>query len=208
MAGADGLATGLAALDDDLGELRPGTLVALVGGPDAPTEPVLYEASRPRPTRYLTGLRPPTEVRAALERHGVEEATVEEVTGPGLLSAPERAVSGLDARSTVVLDPVTDAEQGGREEYRAFLAALKRGLRMTESVGVLHCFETRPATLRRDLTLARADHVWRVDVLADGAVDVRLSVAKARGHPLPDHQFRLAVEADAVTAEPMDAARR
>ncbi|MFB6304671.1 MAG: RAD55 family ATPase [Haloferacaceae archaeon] len=198
-------ATGLPALDEAFGGgVRPGTLVALVGGADVPTEPVLYAAAAPRRTRYLTALRPPDEVEAALARHGAS-ATVGRVSGDELL-ADHSHVEGLDEGSTVVVDPITDAEQGGREEYRGLLAATKRSLRRSGGVGVLHCFETTPPTLRRDLTLARADHVWRVDLVPEDRVAVRLTVTKARGAPLPDRAFALDVAADGVTATPVEAA--
>lgn len=201
----DRYSTGLDALDRALGGgLRPGSLVALVGGPAAPTEPVLYAAARPRPTRYLTALRPIDEVEAALARHGVEGVAVGRVSGEELLADPGAGFGGVDEGSTVVVDPITDAEQGGREAYRDLLAAGKRALRRTESVGVLHCFETTPATLRRDLTLARADHVWRIDLTAGDGVEVLLTVAKARGHPFPDRRFGLDVAADGVTATALD----
>lgn len=197
--------TGLDALDRALGDgLRPGSLVALVGGPAAPTEPVLYATAAPRPTRYLTALRPTDEVEAALARHGVADATVGRVSGDELLADPETQFDGLDEGSTVVVDPITDAEQGGREAYRGLLAAGKRALRRQGGVGVLHCFETTPATLRRDLTLARADHVWRVDLAVCDGVEVLLTVAKARGHPFPDRRFALDVTGDDVTATPVE----
>ncbi|MFB6156369.1 MAG: hypothetical protein ABEJ34_00820 [Haloferacaceae archaeon] len=197
----DRRSTGLPAIDRALGGgVPPGTLVAVVGGAGVPTEPVLYAAATPRPTRYLTTLRPPDEVEAALARHGAD-ATVGRVSGDELL-ADHSHLEGL-AGSTVVVDPVTDAERGGREEYRDLLAAAKRALRAGGGVGVLHCAETTPPTLRRDLTLARADHVWRVDLLADDRVEVRLTVTKARGTALPDRPFALDVAADGVTASPV-----
>lgn len=196
--------TGVAALDRALGGgVRPGSLVALVGGPAAPTEPVLYAAASPRPTRYLTALRPADEVEAALARHGVDDATVGRVSGDELLADPETHLGGLDVDATVVVDPITDAEQGGREAYRGLLATGKRALRRAGGVGVIHCFETRPPTLRRDLTLARADHVWRVDLAGEGRVEVVLTVRKARGHAFPDRRFALDVTDGGVTAAPI-----
>ncbi|MFB6302684.1 MAG: hypothetical protein ABEH78_07475 [Haloferacaceae archaeon] len=197
--------TGIGALDRALGGgIRPGSLVALVGGPAAPTEPVLYAAATPRPTRYLTALRPVDEVEAELARHGVDEAAVGRVSGDELLADPETGFGGIDEGTTVVVDPITDAEQGGRETYRGLLAAGKRALRRADGIGMLHCFETTPPTLRRDLTLARADHVWRVDLAGEAGVDVLLTVRKARSHAFPDRRFALDVTADGVTAAPVE----
>jgi hypothetical protein len=197
--------TGLAALDRALGGgLRPGSLVALVGGPAAPTEPLLYAAATPRPARYLTALRSADEVEAALARHGAGDVAVGRVSGDELLADPGTHLGGIEDDATVVVDPITDAEQGGREAYRGLLAAAKRALSRTGGVGVLHCFETTPPTLRRDLTLARADHVWRVDLAGERAVDVLLTVRKARGHDFPDRRFALDVAADGVTATPLE----
>ncbi|MFB6281202.1 MAG: RAD55 family ATPase [Haloferacaceae archaeon] len=197
--------TGIAALDRALGGgVRPGSLVAVVGGPAAPTEPVLYAVAAPRPTRYLTALRPADEVEAALDRHGAGGATVGRVDGDELLADPGTHLGGIDDGATVVVDPITDAEQGGREDYRRLLAAGKRALRRTGGVAVLHCFETTPPTLRRDLTLARADHVWRIDLTREGEPEVLLTVRKARGHDFPSRRFVLDVAADGVTATAAD----
>ena len=183
----DVLSTGVEALDDLLaGGVPAGGLVALLADPGSPAERLLYAASAVNRTRYLTALRPPAEVRDGLAAHGATSTAVAAVAGDDLLSDPSGHLGGLDEGSLLVVDPVTEAEQGGREAYRDLLEAVKRTLRETESVGLLGCPRTTPPTLRRDLTLGLADHVWSLSVERTRATaEPRLWVARARGLPLP-----------------------
>jgi KaiC/GvpD/RAD55 family RecA-like ATPase len=198
---AERLSTGLAAVDRALGGGVPaGRLGAVVAPASTSAEPLLYAAAAANPTRYLTALRPRATVERDLTAHGAD-ATVEAVDGDTLLDAPAEHVDGLD-RSVLVVDPVTEAEQGERRAYREFLDAVGRACRMTDSVAYLHCVKTTPATLRRDLSLSLADLVFDVDLRADGAVETRLTVTKARGCRLPDRQFRLALD-DGIEAAPI-----
>lgn len=179
--------TGLDALNDLLsGGVPPGGLVALLADPGSPAERLLYAASAANRTRYLTTLRPPAEVRDGLAAHGATETTVAAVSGDDLLSGAAEHLTGLVEGTLLVVDPVTEAEQGGREAYRDLLEALKRTLRETESVGLLYCPRTTPPTLRRDLTLGLADHIWSLSVERTPATaEPRLWVARARGLALP-----------------------
>jgi hypothetical protein len=179
----DARSTGVDALDDLLsGGVPTGGLVALLADPGSPAERLLYAASAANHTRYLTALRSPAEVRDGLAAHGAEETVVAAVSGDDLLSGPTEHLSGLEEGSLLVVDPVTEAEQGGREAYRDLLERLKRTLRETESVGLLYCPRTTPPTLRRDLTLGLADHVWSLSV---ERTEPRLWVRRARGLALP-----------------------
>jgi len=207
----DPLATGLPALDRALdGGVLPGSTVAVVSPPAVESDPLLYAAATVRPTRYLTTLRPPSVIEAALAAHGATAegssgVAVEAVDGSALLDAPESHLDGLPPESLLIVDPITEVEQGERKAYRAFLATVGRACRMTESVAAFHCPDTTPATLRRDLTLALADVVLDVDLRVDGRVDPRLTVTKARGRPLPERQFSLCFSGDGVEATPVDA---
>jgi len=183
-----GLSTGIGLLDDALGGgVPPGSLVAVTAPPRAQSEPLLYAMAGENPTRYLSTLRPSEEVIDAL--HATVATDTEDVSidvqgvdGDDVLDNPEGAVEGLDANSVVIVDPTTELEQGDRERYRAFLDAIKRALRMTDSVGLLHCHENTPSVLRRGMTIARADLVWDVSAeVIDGDLRTRLAVPKFRG---------------------------
>lgn len=181
------LSTGVSLLDSAMsGGVQPGSLVALTAPPRAQSEPLLYTMAAANPTRYLSTLRPSEEVtnaiRASLASTAGLSIDVRGVDGDDILADPETYLGGLDSHSVVVIDPVTELEQGDRERYRAFLDTCKRALRMTDSVGLLHCHENTPSVLRRDMTLARADQVWDVCVeVIEDDVRTRLAVTKCRG---------------------------
>jgi hypothetical protein len=200
--------TGVAALDRLLdGGVPAGGLVALLAEPGSPAERLAYAASAvdPARTRYLTTLRPAAEVRDALAAHGAGGATVARVSGDDLLSGPSGHVGSLAAGSLLVVDPVTEAEQGGREPYRDLLEATKRELRETGSVGLLHCPRTTPPTLRRDLTLGLADHVWSLTAeRTRSGVARRLWVDRARGLALPTDGLGLRFGASGVEGHRLD----
>lgn len=181
---AGALSLGVAGLDDRLGApLRPGSVVALSADPASPSEELLYPPAAANPGRYLTTLRGAAEVRAHADRT-VDAGCldVREATGSSLLDDPAGRLSGLDARSVVVLDPATELEREGRERYRAFLDTLVRAVRTTESVAVLHCLRMNPRALQRDLTLAVADTVLELETYVDesGGPVVTLAARKAR----------------------------
>jgi hypothetical protein len=178
------LAFDVEGLDDRLGgPLRPGSVVALSADPASPSEELLYPPAAANPGRYLTTLRGAAEVRAHADRTvDADSMDVREASGSSLLDDPTGSLSGLDARSVVVLDPVTELEREGRERYRAFLDTLVRAVRATESAALLHCLRMNPRALQRDLTLAVADAVLELETYVDdgGGPVVTLSSRKAR----------------------------
>ena len=180
----DPIPFGVEGLDDRLGQpLRPGSVVALSADPASPSEELLYPPAAASPGRYLTTLRGAAEVRAHADRSVDAGALdVREVAGSSLLDDPTGHLSGLDARSVVVLDPVTELERESRERYRSFLDTLKRAVRTTDSVAVLHCLRMNPRALQRDLTLAVADAVLELETYVDegGGPVVTVSIRKAR----------------------------
>jgi hypothetical protein len=183
----DRLSTGVPGLDDALGGGVPaGDLVALVAPPTSGAERLLYAFGTANPTRYCSTLRPPSEVNGAIAAVGLDgQVDVRSVDADALLGDPADHLSGLDAGSVVVVDPATELERAGEDRYRSFLDDLKRHCRTTESVAVLHCPRTTPRTLRRDLTLARADttFVLHREVDPDGTRS-HLDVGKFRhGRP-------------------------
>lgn len=177
--------TGVPGLDEALdGGVPPGSLVALTAAPRAQSEPLLYAMGAANSARYLSTLRPEAEVRDTVAATGYEATTIDVrgVDGEAVLADPKTHLSGLDAGSVLVVDPTTELEQGDRERYREFLDTCKRALRVTDSVGVLHCHENTPSVLRRDMTLARADLVWDVrTTVCEGDLRTCLAVTKFRG---------------------------
>jgi KaiC/GvpD/RAD55 family RecA-like ATPase len=156
------LSTGVTGLDGALGGGLPaGDLVALVAPPTSGAERLLYALGSANPTRYLSTLRPPAEVHDAMAAVDLpdddDDVDLRAVDADALLDTPADHLSGLDAGSVVVVDPATELERAGEDRYRSFLDDLKRHCRTTESVAVCHCPRTTPRTLRRDLTLGRAD---------------------------------------------------
>lgn len=191
------LPTGVDGLDAALaGGVPAGSLVAVSATPRTQSEPLLYAMAGANPTRYLSMLRPEPEVREAVAASGAQmgEVDVQDVTGEAVLSDPKTYLTGFEPNTVVVADPSTELEQGERERYREFLDTCKRALRMTDSVGLLHCHENTPSVLRRDMTIARADQVWDVhtDVSGD-TMATRLAVTKCRGGT-PAGPFELAFD--------------
>jgi hypothetical protein len=182
-ADAEPIPFGVEGLDERLGHpLHPGSVVVLSADPASPSEELLYPPAASNPGRYLTALRGAAEIRAHAGR-SVDAGTldVRESMASSLLDDPAGSLSGLDARSVVVLDPVTELEREGRERYRAFLDTLVRAVRTTESVALLHGLRMNPRALQRDLTLAVADTVLDLETYVDEAGPVAtLSVRKAR----------------------------
>jgi len=131
-----------------------------------------------------------------------QHVDVQGVDGDAILADPKGYLTGLDSHSVLVVDPTTELEQGDRERYREFLDVCKRALRMTDSVGLLHCHENTPSVLRRDMTLARADVVedLRVEIV-EQTVRTSLAVTKVRGGD-PVGLLDLRFGPDGVSAEP------
>ena len=181
------LSTGVELLDSAMGGgVPPGSLVALTAPPRAQSEPLLYAMAAANPTRYLSTLRTSEEVTdaitATLPSTSGLSIDVRAVDGDEILASPEQYLGGLDSHSLVIIDPLTELEQGDRERYRAFLDTCKRALRMTDSVGLVHCYENTPSVLRRDMTVARADLVWDVCVeVVEENLRTRLAITKFRG---------------------------
>lgn len=175
----------LAILDDPLtrrlGAPVVGDLIALTADPDSNAELVGLAAGRRRPTRYLSTVRAAEEVeRSAAALADPATIDVRRVRSDALLEDPAEGLSGLDRASVVVVDPATALERADRDRYARFLDRLKRHLRTTESVGVLHCPRMSPRALRRDHTLVRADVVWDLRSGVDGEAQAAAIVRKDR----------------------------
>ncbi|MFB6171858.1 MAG: transcriptional regulator [Haloarculaceae archaeon] len=188
------LPTGLDGLDGRLGGgVAAGALVALTAPPDSGSERLCYALAAANDARYLSTFRPADEVRAVLDAHP-GEVSVEQTPADALLESPGETLDGLDLDgSAVVVDTATELERAGRDQYRRALDVLKRRLRATGSVALLHCQDVEPAPMRRGLTLGRADVTLRLRFTGfPERLDPRLYVTKHRGGPSPDEAIPLA----------------
>lgn len=197
--------TGLPGLDRHLGGGLPaGSLVALTAPPDSQSERLLYRFAAANPSRYLTTFRPADEIEAVIgDRVPDADIPVERVRDDRLLDDPGGQFDGLDGEA-VVVDTATELERAGRDQYRRTLDVLKRRLRATDSVALLHCLDVEPTPMRRGLTLGRADVVWRLRFAGfPDRADPRLLVTKFRGGTAPPEALALRF-GERVRAEPPD----
>lgn len=126
---------------------------------------LLYRQATPRPTLYISTTCPDeAELRAALNGAGVGEQVdlVFEYAPTSDLQADIEQYLGRISPESFVVDGVDDFERADRDRYLAFLNGLKRPVRETDSVGVLHWIDTDPVPAGRRLTLWQVDHIWQL----------------------------------------------
>ncbi|WP_178916288.1 transcriptional regulator [Natronomonas gomsonensis] len=175
--------TGLPFLDRAIGGGIPaGDLLALTAAPATQSELFLKQFTAAHRTHYVSLLRSEAEVREWLPPTvDAESVTVTTATPAELLETPETVTEGLRPASFLIVDTVDGLEEATREEYLAFLDHLKSTVRETDSVGVLHGTGQETTPPRRDLTLARADTVWRLQMLVlSRQIKSQLLVTKSR----------------------------
>lgn len=179
--------TGLRFLDSRLnGGVPAGTLLALTAPASSQSQLLLYRLATARPTLYVSMTCPDeAELRSALDGAGVAgqvDLVFEHAPPSDLMADPGQYLGRLSPESFLVVDGVDDLERANRDRYLAFLNGLKRRMRETDSVGVLHGIDTDPVPAGRRLTLRRADHVWQLDQrILSTEIKTRLLVTKARG---------------------------
>lgn len=199
------ISTGVSELDGRLGGgVPPGSLVALTAPPDSQSELLLYQFAATNDARYLSTFRPADEIESVIEERFPGAAIpVERVLDESLLENPGAQFDGLDGHA-VVVDTATELERAGREQYRRVLDVLKRRLRATDSVALLHCLDVEPSPMRRGLTLGRADVVWRLRFTGlPERAEPRLLVTKFRRGSTPRESLPLEFD-DRVRAVPAD----
>jgi KaiC/GvpD/RAD55 family RecA-like ATPase len=178
------LETGIDPLDRELGGGVPaGHVVALVAPADTQSELLVRQLAGDRRTLYLSSTRPWREVAVDIERTpGASggDVVIEDARPGTLLASPDRVLDGVD-RPNVVVDPTNLLERHDPDSYLELLSRLKRHVAEAGGFCLLHCLES-DADLLRELTLHRADQVWRLDRSVDaGQVTTRLFVQKYRG---------------------------
>lgn len=202
------LPTGIDALDRRLGGgLPPGSVVALTAEPASQSEQLLYEATGPRGTLYLTTERSATNVRRALETTSVETGnpTIRHVDGTDVLEEAGAIIGKLPDGATLVVDLADVLERHDRRAYVSFLNDLKDRMVETDSVALLHCLCGPDRPENRTATIHATDAVFDLQTDDSGvgtAVEHYLSVPKFR----PDSTFTETIELrfDGVESMPLE----
>lgn len=188
------LSTGLRFLDQQIGGgLESGGLLALRSPPNSQVELLFKELSREHPLRYVSTLSPDeSELREMLGSGSVNAVDVDVAyrSPADVLEDPSSVTDVVVENSYLVFDAVNELERASREEYLRFLNELKRRVRETESVAVLHCLDE--STPRRVLTQKRADHVWELQLLVQSSeIKNRLLITKSRSNQTIDEPLPL-----------------
>ena len=177
------LTTGIVELDRAMGGgVPPGRLVVLVTEPGVQGELIVDSLLAQRDTLFVTTDRPEWEVTRDIEPGvGPGQVVIRDHTPDSLLSGVDSLLDELEPSSNFVLDSVNELELVPRQRYRRFLSDVKRRLFDTGSVGFLTGV-TVGHDSARDLTLRRADVVWRLETrTTDHGIQNRLYVPKFRG---------------------------
>lgn len=173
--------TGNENLDRLLGGGIPvGDLVALTAPPESQSELFFRELAAARRMLYVDTSGAPEGELA--ERFPTERTEVVAASPAELLTDPRTVVDEIPPESFVVVDAVNGLEAAPDDQpYRAFLNALKRRVRGTDSVAFLHCLTGEGTSPTRTATLHRADDVWQLRPNFDNrTIKYQLLVTKAR----------------------------
>jgi len=172
--------TGIDALDDALGGLRPGSVAVLSADPASQSEHLLSRVTATRGTLYITTERTEETVRHALDAVAIDAGspTVRSVTGDDALEEATELVDELPERSNLILDGMAAFERADRESYRSFVNTLKERMIESDSLALLHCLSRPTTPENRPSTEHLADAVFEFETTDDG-LD-RLAVPKLR----------------------------
>ena len=192
----DLLRTGIDVLDRRLGGgLAPGSVAALTAEPASQSEQLLYEATAPRGTLYLSTERSAANVQRGLETTSVETGnpTVRHVGGTDCLESATEMIEKLPDGATLIVDPADALERHDRHAYVSFLNDLKERMVETDSVALLHCLNGADEPANRTATIHAADAVFDLQTAEPElgtSVGHYLSVPKFR----PDSTFTETIE--------------
>lgn len=179
--------SGLRFLDSQLdGGIPVGKLLALTAPAATQSELFLYHLATSAPVRYISTTNPDeVVVRDAIEQSAVGPPIDLEFTHADpatFIEDPEQYLESMRPESFVVIDPIDGLEAAAHDRYNSFITTLKRKLRASDSIGVVHGLDTPPIPDGRRLTLKRADLVWRLEQLVlSREIQTRLLITKARG---------------------------
>lgn len=182
-ASANRLSTGILEIDRAMnGGVPPGRLVALVSEPGVQSKLLLESVLAQRQTLYVATDRPEWEVEQDLDPEvGHGDVVIKEVPPEELLDSQAEVLDEVNTGSNLVVDAINELELVSRERYRTFLSSVKRVLYETGSMGLLYGV-TVDQESARDMTLRRADIVWRLKTtIEDNGIETRLFVPKFQG---------------------------
>jgi hypothetical protein len=162
--------------------------VCLTASAASQSDAILKMMIRERESVYVSTLRTEPIVRDELDRgsHQLSEVAIEYAGGSTPIETATRSVEQVDGQVNVIVDPLNPLERGEyRERYVSFLNDLKEQLVNTGSIGLMHCHEENQPALR-ELTLAMADAVWKLELdTAGSTLENRLMFPKMRGEESP-----------------------
>jgi KaiC/GvpD/RAD55 family RecA-like ATPase len=193
--GTPRIPTGIEAVDGEFdGGLPPGTVVALSADPASQSELLLYRFTGARGTLYLSTERSEPRLREEMAEAQVDAGTptVRRVDGADPLEDAAALVAELPDGANLVVDYVNLLESADREAYVEFLDELKRRVRETGSIAVLHCLKPATAPDNRPSTLHAVDAVFDLTTTTeDGRRRDRLAVRKFRNDTAPAEAIEL-----------------
>lgn len=176
--------TGLSFLDYRIGGGLPvGEILALVAPPESQSALLLRQLIQQRTTTFISTIRTERDIRSWGEA-GTQSPTnliITSETSESIVEHPEALSDHIEPESFVILDRGDGLEYSSREKYRAFLNTFGEILSSTDSVGLIHCNGSVETPPQRNLTLSRADNVWRLELLPNSReIKTRLLVTKSR----------------------------
>lgn len=175
--------TGIEELDRAMsGGVPPSRLVVMVTSPGVQSDLLLNRLLAQRDTLLVSTDRPEWEVTKDIEPGiGTGRVIVRSPSPEELLASPSTVLDELPMESNLIVDSINELELVDRDRYRDFVSTVKRTLFDTGSVGLFFGVTVDHETAR-DLTLRRADIVWRLQTTtADTELENRLFVPKFRG---------------------------
>lgn len=192
----DLLPTGIDVLDRRLGGgLAPGSVVAVTAAPASQSEQLLYEATAPRGTLYLSTERSAANVRRAIETTSAETGnpTIRHIDGTNAIEGATETIDKLPDGATLIIDLVDVLERHERAAYVTFLNDLKAQMVDTDCVALLHGLNGPDRPANRTATVHAVDAVFDLQTVEPGrGMDVEhyLSIPKFR----PDSTFTETIE--------------
>ncbi|QSX00856.1 DUF7125 family protein [Haloterrigena alkaliphila] len=180
------LETGIDALDRRLGGgFLPGTVVALTADPASQAEQLLYQTTAARGTLYVTAWRSERNVDRAIETSTLETGspTVRRIDREGAFDQLDEVLGKLPDGANLIVDTATALERRDRDDYVAFMNALKDRMVETSGVAFLYCTTPDSAPENRSITTHFADVVLDLETTShgpDGGVEHSLSALKHR----------------------------
>ena len=188
------LPTGISALDRQFGGGLPsGSVVVLEADPDSQSELILNRFARVRECRYLTTVRSPAAVEAALSRDGDEETTVEAVDDGGDIEEASSLTADPPDGGTLIVDSVEPLEDGASTAaYAEFLDGVRSRVCDADGVALLHALRRGEDPQTRRVTEQVADVVFDLRTTVTGTeIANRLVVPKFRGGAALEEPLKL-----------------